>query len=223
MTSRAPRLIAVIVASLLLAGCAAPHVPAVMDAQRPTATTPGDAMFYDPANPPAPESTISPGTDVWSDFHPPAGYSVILLTYAGDAEHTKTLVDAVDSWARSEDVTVTPVVVKSHDKLVEATLDAIDREPDLIITVGNILVDPLAAVSAGYLAQQFLVIGAEIAEPTSNVTAVDWSGAGYRGEGLGTPTTYDPKTFTKERASRAIQAGVAAVLNRANGFVIWLD
>jgi hypothetical protein len=67
------------------------------------------------------------------------------------------------------------------------------------------------------------VVGAELAEPTANVTAADRTGASFRGEGLGMSSTYDPATFTSERAGRAVRAGVAAVLNGLTGIVIWLD
>ena len=96
-------------------------------------------------------------------------------------------------------------------------------KPDLVISAGNNLVDPLALVTASHLDQQFLVIGAEVAEPTRNVTAADWTGASFRGEGLGLPSAYDPATFTPERATRAIRAGVAAVLHGLTGIVIRLE
>ena len=51
-------------------------------------------------------------------------------------------------------------------------------------------------MTANHLDQQFLVLGAELAEPTENVTAADWAGASFRGEGLGMPSSYDPATFT---------------------------
>ena len=95
--------------------------------------------------------------------------------------------------------------------------------PDLVISVGHALVDPLALVTASHLDQQFLVVGAELAEPTENVTAADWTGAAFRGEGLGMPSAYDPATFTHERIGRAVRAGVAAVLNDITGIVIQLD
>lgn len=67
------------------------------------------------------------------------------------------------------------------------------------------------------------MVGAELAEPTHNVTAVDWSGASFRGEGLGASSTYDPASFTADRCAAAIRAGVAAVLNDRTGIVLWLD
>ncbi|WP_448630981.1 hypothetical protein [Cellulomonas soli] len=67
------------------------------------------------------------------------------------------------------------------------------------------------------------MVGAEIAEPTANVTAADWSGASYRGEGLGSASTYDPASFTPDRCARAVRAGVAAVLGEVTGVVVWVD
>ncbi|EOD67187.1 hypothetical protein [Amycolatopsis vancoresmycina] len=45
--------------------------------------------------------------------------------------------------------------------------------PDLIISTGKDLVDALALVTASHLDRQFLVLGAELAEPTANVTAAN--------------------------------------------------
>jgi hypothetical protein len=213
----------------LLAGCTASEAT-------PDATSAADASslgtlgsvgelgpgFYDAATPPAPESTISPAPGSWSAVHPPEGYSVVLLTHGDDAQ-TRTLESAVRTWAADEGVALQTLVPASDDTLLSTTTQAIERKPDLIISVGNGMVDALAAITPSTLSQLFLVVGAELAEPTSNVTAVDWTGAGYRGEGLGTPTDYDPATFTPERADRALRAGVAAVLHDYTGIVLWVD
>jgi hypothetical protein len=146
----------------------------------------------------------------------------VLLRYGNDAQ-TSTLVSAVQSWAADEDVQLTEVEPSSPKDIVPSIHEAMETQPDLIVSAGEGLVDALAAVTAGYLAQDFLIVGAEIAEPTANVTSVDWTGAGFRGEGLGSSTEYDPETFTEERAARALRAGVAAVLNDLTGFVVWVD
>jgi hypothetical protein len=217
---------AVATVSLLVAGCSASPMPhSGASASLPTASaTPSTlgAGFWDPMKPPAPEGTITPAPNSWSNAHPPAGYSVVLLTYGNDAQ-TRTLVRAVRSWAKDEDVALDTVVATSGDDLLDATSEAITRKPDLVISVGNALVDALAAITPGVLRQQFLVVGAEVAEPTANVTAADWTGAGFRGEGLGTPTEYNAKSFTAARAGRAIRAGIAAIVNGLTGIVVWVD
>ena len=178
--------------------------------------------FYNSASPPPPEGTVTPQPGSWSGTHPPAGYRVVLLT-AGDDKPTRTLVDAVHSWAAETHVRLSTVTAASATQLIPSITKAIELKPDLIISAGSELVDPLATVTASSLHQQFLVIGAELAEPTGNVTAADWKGASFRGEGLGTSSSYDPASFTTERAGRAVRAGVAAVLNRLTGIVVWIS
>jgi hypothetical protein len=112
-------------------------------------------------------------------------------------------------------------VDRPADNLADLTT-AIQAEPDLIVSAGDTLVDAMALVTASAPERRFLILGGEIAEPTFNVTAVDWVGAGFRGEGLARPHTYDPASFTPERADRAVRAGVAAVLTNWSGFVVWI-
>lgn len=205
---------------VLVAGCGSsddwsqPHA-------EPTAVGTLGAGFY-PSASPAPEATITPEPDSWDDVHPSKGFRVVLLT-SGDDAQTRTLVDAVDAWADAEPVSLKTVTATSADHLVDSIDQAVRMRPDLIISAGNALVDPLAMVTPNHLEQQFLVVGSELAEPTENVTAADWTGASYRGEGLGMSSTYDAASFTPERAARAVRAGVAAVLNHRTGIVVWLD
>ncbi len=180
------------------------------------------AGFVAPDATPTPEATIAPLPGSWDEIHPTAGYRVVLLT-VGDDDPTTTLVTAVDEWAQAEDVDLRTVAVTDPDDLVPGITTAMELGPDLIISVGDDLVDPLAIVTANHLDRQFLVLGAEVAEPTENVTAVDWSGASFRGEGLGTSSTYDAASFTAERCATAVRAGVAAVLGDVTGIVVWID
>ncbi|RFA10445.1 hypothetical protein B7R54_15470 [Subtercola boreus] len=205
-------------AAVLLAGCAAgddwsePHdAPTAVGALR-------DGFL--PTTAPSPEATIAPLRDSWADVHPSAGYRVVLLT-AGDDAPAVALADAVTEWAADEKVDLR--TVRADDDHVGGIVEAMDLHPDLIVSAGNDLIDALAAVTASHLDQQFLVVGAEVAEPTGNVTAVDWTGASFRGEGLGASSTYDPTSFTPERCASAVRAGVASVLHDLTGIVLWLD
>ncbi|GAA3510392.1 hypothetical protein FHR32_003725 [Streptosporangium album] len=213
-------LVAAVATALLVSGCSSgddwsrPHA-------KPTAVgTPGPGFF--PAASPAPEATITPRPGSWNGVRPSEGYRVVLLT-AGDDPQTKTLVSAVTEWAKEEHVSLKTLTAMEPDQFIPRISRAIAMKPDLIISAGNDLIDPLAMVTPNHLDQQFLVVGAELAEPTANVTAADWAGASFRGEGLGMSSTYDPATFTPERAGRAVRAGAAAVLNGLTGIVIWLD
>jgi hypothetical protein len=207
--------------AVLAGGCGAdddwsqPHA-------KPTAIGTLGPGFVDPKAPPAPEATITPRPGSWDAVHPSKDYRVVLLTAGQDAP-TKTMVGAVTKWVDREGASLKTVTAADTGQLIPSITTAIKLSPDLIICVGNELVDPLALATANHLSQQFLVIGAELAEPTANVTAADWTGASFRGEGLGMPDAYDPGTFTPERADRAIRAGVAAVLNGITGIVIRLD
>lgn len=212
---------ALTVVGTLVAGCGSgddwsrPH-------PRPTAVGTLGPGFIDSSAPPAPEGTVTPRPGSWTGVHPSKGYRVVLLT-TGDDAPTRALVTAVEDWAEAEDVDLRTVVAGGTHDLVPGIVRALEMGPDLIVSAGNDLVDPLALVTANHLAQRFLVVGAELAEPTENVTAVDWSGASFRGEGLGMSSTYDPASFTAERCAAAIRAGVAAVLSDLTGIVVWLD
>jgi hypothetical protein len=212
---------ALLVAAVAIGGCGSgddwsePHA-------KPTAVGTLGPGFVDPTAPPAPESTIRPRPGSWDGVHPSKGYRVVLLT-AGEDRPTRTLAGAVTKWAEQEDVSLKTVTAAAPDQYIPSISRAIELAPDLVISAGNDLVDPLALVTASHLDQQFLVLGAELAEPTGNVTAADWPGAAFRGEGLGMPSAYDPASFTGERAGRAVRAGVAAVLNDLTGIVIGLD
>ncbi|WP_431033811.1 hypothetical protein ACQYWQ_09740 [Streptomyces sp. P6-2-1] len=180
------------------------------------------AGFAGPSPTPTPEATITPEPGSWKAVRPPRGYRVVLLT-AGDDKPTKTLVRAVREWAEAEHVSLRTVRAEGEPDLLPAIGRAMDLGPDLVLAVGNTLVDPLATVTPHHLDRRFLVVGAELAEPTENVTAVDWSGASFRGEGLGMSSTYDAATFTPARSAAAVRAGVAAVLHGLTGIVVWLD
>ncbi|HEY6763073.1 MAG TPA: hypothetical protein VI318_26460 [Baekduia sp.] len=223
---RASRLVsrrscALLVTAVLVGGCGSASDDWSTPHARPTAVGTLAAGFVDRKAPPAPEATITPRPGSWNRVRPSRGYRVVLLRAGSDAP-TRTLAAAVTQWADQVQASLKTVTAKDPEKLVASISDAINLKPDLIISVGNSLVDPLAIVTANHLAQQFLVVGAEVAEPTENVTAADWTGAGFRGEGLGMPSKYDPASFTSERAGRAVRAGVAAVLTGVTGIVLRL-
>ena len=178
------------------------------------------AAGFVPSPTPSPEATVSPVAGSWDGIAPAPGYRVALVT-AGDDAPTRTLVGAVQDWAAATGVDLR--TVSADEDHVGGIVSAMDMNADLIVSVGNDLVDPLALVTPNHLDRQFLIVGAEIAEPTANVTAVDWSGAAYRGEGLGSSSTYEAASFTPARAANAIRAGAAAVLSGLTGVVLWID
>ncbi len=207
---------AVAVLMLLLTGCA----PATWDDPRPATTAMGAPLpGFAPSSSPSPEATVNPAPGSWRDLAPSPGYRVVLLSGASDAS-TTALSAAVTQWATRYAVDLRVVV--SDGDAVSAIVHAMDLKPELIVTIGDGLIDALAMVTPNHLGMSFLVLGAELAEPTANVTAVDWTGAGFRGEGLGSATHFDETSFTPERCADAIQAGTAAVLTGMTGVVLWI-
>jgi hypothetical protein len=208
--------------AVVVSGCASSEdTPKVHAKRRPIGML--GSGFIDAAAPPAPESTIRPKPGSWDTVRPPRDYRVVLLT-AGDDPATITLVMGVKEWAKAEHVRLETVAAKEPHRFVDAIVEAMDLAPDLIICAGHALVDALALVTASHLNQQFLVVGAQLPEPTVNVTAAIWSGAASRGtEVPDTAVSFDSDAFTPLRVSAAIRAGVASVLSDFTGVVIWLD
>ncbi|MFD0025610.1 hypothetical protein [Streptomyces sp. NPDC058382] len=218
---RPPLAAVLVMAAALLTGCASGDD---WSQRRPSPSATGalDAGFLGPHGSPAPESTVTPSPGSWSGVRPSPGTRVVLLR-AGSDRPAKALAKAVKEWAKEVDVDLRTVTASGAADLLPAVTRALDLHPDLVVSVGNDLIDPLTTVSPSHLAQEFLVVGAELAEPTHNVTAVDWTGASFRGEGLGMSSTYDPASFTDARCAAAIRAGASAVLTGHTGIVVWLD
>jgi hypothetical protein len=175
--------------------------------------------FVTPTAPPPPGGTMTPASGSWSGVTVPKGYTAVLLS-TDDSEPSRHLTSAVKEWASDNDVSLTLVPAHDSDEYVAAIQKAIDADADLVISAGDPLADPLALVTASWLDQRFLLLGAELAEPTYNVTAAVWSGVNVRGGGSGSTQPYDASTFTVERAHRALDAGVAAVLQGYSGYVV---
>jgi hypothetical protein len=213
-----PALSAALLGALLLSGCASGG----WEARTEPHAAPVGAVHagFVPQATPSPEATIAPPAGSWGDLRPAPGYRVVLLTTGSD-EPTETLRTAVTDWAG--EVGADLRTVRADDDVIAGAVEAMNMNPDLIVIVGEDLIDPMALVTANHLDRQFLVVGAELAEPTANVTAADWTGAAFRGEGLGTSSSYDAATFTPERAAAAVRAGVASVLSGMTGIVLWID
>lgn len=215
--------------AVVVGGCSSdddwsrPHgTPSAVGALRPG--------FVDPDASPAPMGTISPSPGTWDDVRPPEGYRVVLLA-AGDDSGTSKLATAVTRWADAEDVSLKTVsvdgpeqAVDGPEQAVDGIVEAMELGPDLIVCAGNDLIDALAVVSANHLDRQFLVLGAQLPEPTANVTATIWPGAASRGSEVpGADPSLSADAVTPDRADAAIRAGAASVLSGWTGFVIQLD
>lgn len=208
--------------ALALGGCATSDDWSVArdDGEPVGALAPG---FVDASATPSPEATIAPEDGSWDAVHPPAGYRVVLLTATFDST-TAALTAGVTAWAEAEDVSLKTVTIDEPAEAVDGVVRAMELGPDLIVATGPALVDPLALVTASHLDRQFLVIGAQLPEPTANVTAAIWPGAASRGSEVpDADGSADPRAYTSGRADAAARAGVASVLHDLTGIVIQLD
>jgi hypothetical protein len=123
----------------------------------------------------------------------------------------------VQAFADAHDAIVT-VVDPEDESAVDADAllrSALDEEADVIVVLGGSLASALDRVSAANLGQQYLMLGAQLPEPTENVTAVIWPGADARGG-------EDAPAVLAARIEEALDAGVAAVLARNTGIVVAL-
>lgn len=226
--------LAVVVAAVgVAAGCTAagtgltsgpaPHSPAT----GPSYTVPAGvadlgAGFLGENTAPTPAATLNPEPGSWDGVEPPAGYSIAVISRGTDAA-TQTIVSAVKSWGSAHAVTVTELPATTDDDVEDRIDQAVAAGPDLVVGAGAPVVDVFSLITSQYLEQQFLVVGAELPEPTDNVTAVVWPGATFRGTGLGDSAGIDDTSVTPARSAQAVSAGVASVVHGIRGYVLFLQ
>ncbi|HEY0118964.1 MAG TPA: hypothetical protein VGC04_09305 [Cellulomonas sp.] len=221
LTHRYAAPLAMVALVALAGGCSSQDAWAAPHASPVAVGTLGPG-FVGSTRTPAPEGTITPVPGSWDGVRPPAGYRVVLLV--GDSDDaTTTEADAVRSWATAQDASLRTITVTDPNGYVDGIVDALKLQPDLVVGVGNDLMPPLALVSASNLQQQFLTVGAQIAEPTANVTAAVWDDASLKSEGVGLGSSFDPAAVTPERAESAVRAGVASILSGWTGIIVWLS
>ncbi|WP_166997128.1 hypothetical protein [Paramicrobacterium fandaimingii] len=118
------------------------------------------------------------------------------------AEGTDDVIpDAVEKAAASVDASV-DVVTSGPSDVVTDLVDAAEGS-DVVLVCGADLLVSLDAVSSQILDAQFVVLGAQLPEPTGNVTAVVWPGADARH--AGSPASDD----LVNRVPTALEAGLA--------------
>ena len=184
------------------AGCAAPpaDVAALTPAAAPAESGPPE---------PVPGSTSTPAPGSWDAVEIPAGLSLVIVTSADDAETTAAIA-AVESYASAHDASVT--VARGAD-LEQLLLDSAATAPNAVITLGPAGLDSIDRASASNLAVPFLLIGAQLPEPTDNVAAVIWPGADSRASDGGVAGSLG------EHAASAVSVGIAAVVEGRTGTV----
>lgn len=194
--------------ALMLAGCGASEPVPPVD--------PSDGTAADPYAPvPEPGRTIEavPPTDPVEA----SGWRIAVIVPDGDAA-AQTLLAAVRETADRSDADV-----DAFGGDVDAAFsDALAADADVVIGLGEGTSDVFAYEASQRLDREFLILGAQVAEPTANVTAVIWEGATSRGSGAPADGDIDPDRVTSARAAEAIAAGLKSVADRATGIVLHL-
>jgi hypothetical protein len=211
VTRKTAAIVAVTLSAALLAGCAAGISGA--DDHR--------SAFLGGIATPTPEATITPSPGSWAHAPGVDDYRVIVIS-ADDRPATTTVATAIRDWAAAENADLTFLAAADDDQVESRITEAVAEAPDLVIGAGAGVVDVFSLLAPQHLAQQFLVIGAQLPEPTENSTAVVWKGATFRGTGISTEEDSDPSAVTPERAADAIAAGVASIQWGLTGIVVAL-
>ncbi|WP_162785714.1 BMP family ABC transporter substrate-binding protein [Microbacterium sorbitolivorans] len=200
----------------LLAGCTAPDTA---DPAPATASPAQQTPTVDPYAPvPEPGRTIE--ADPPAEARDLAGWVVALVVSSDDAE-SRSLTDAAREAAEREGALVEEFVADGGAITVESAFDdALAVEPDVVIGLGERTSDVFSYLTAQWLDQQFLIVGAQLPEPTDNVTAVIWEGATSRGSGAPADGDLDAAGTTPARVAGAIAAGLGSVADGTTGVVL---
>ncbi|WP_407317513.1 BMP family ABC transporter substrate-binding protein [Isoptericola halotolerans] len=209
-TARIARLAPVLVIlGVLLPGCVADGEVAPTASGTPHEIKPAPGRTIE-ATPPA----SVPGLD---------GHRIAVLV-PDDSAASATLLSATRAVASANGAEVREFSADAagEDPVGAALAQALDTRPDLIVGLGEGAVDVLGFESAQRLDQQFLVVGAQLPEPTDNVTAVTWVGATSRGSAAGSDGALDDASITADRGEDALEAGLASIQDGTTGVVLHL-
>jgi hypothetical protein len=202
--------VVLVVLGALTSGCSVSEedvVPAPTDAASEIVPEPGRTIE---ATPPASLSGLD-------------GYRIAAITPDASAPSMALLSAAREvASASGADLREFPADEKGEDPVGAALDRALDARPDLIVGLGDGVVDVFSFESAQLLDQQFLVVGAQLAEPTGNVTAVVWDGATSRGSAAGSDGELADTSITEDRGEDALEAGLASIQDGVTGVVLHL-
>lgn len=115
-----------------------------------------------------------------------------------------------------------PAAQPGEEGVAAALSDAEAAGADVVIGLGAGAAEAFTYETPQLLAQDFLLVGAQLAEPTDNVTAVIWDGATSRGSAAPADGELDDGAVTPERGEDAVAAGLASIRDDATGIVLHL-
>ncbi|NLP84191.1 hypothetical protein HF576_10035 [Microbacterium sp. CFH 90308] len=206
--------------AVTLAACAPPD-PAISAAERtPSPVPPSSATGSAGLSHPAPGRTVEavvPGHT--GDVR---GVRVAVVV-PDDGATSRALQEALHGFAEVNGLVVEEFAATGDAASIDAAFTrALAVEPHIVVGLGAGVVDVFAYNSSQWLDQDFLLLGAQVAEPTSNVAAVVWEGATSRGSGAPADGELDHAAVTTARAADAVSVGLATVMSGESGIVLHL-
>ena len=206
--------LAVITAVALIGGCAAPGAddlpPSAAPSRVATDVVPEPGRTIDAAPAANADETL-------------AGYRVAVVA-AGSAPGSVLMLETARAYIaeRGGEMTEFTAPAAEPGAADAALMAALEATPDLIIGVGEDVVDAFSFETPQRLGQQFLLVGAQLAEPTENVTAVIWEGATSRGSAASADQDTDAGAITAPRVKDALAVGLESVRGGQVGVVLSL-
>lgn len=206
--------------ALTLAACVAPE-PGVSPPAHIAPSVP-----LTPSASPATPSHPAPGRTVEVTLPAEVGdlRGVRIATIVPDAgAASRALQEAVREFAEQNGLVVDEFVAAGDTASIDSAFaGALAAEPHVVVGLGAGAVDVFAYNSSQLLDQDFLLLGAQLAEPTANVAAVIWEGATSRGSGAPADGNLEEATVTASRAAEAVAVGLTTVMSGVSGIVLHL-
>lgn len=217
-------LVGAVVSAVRLAGCAGEGGTATDPGPRPVpvppaVSAPDDGAAYAVVPEPGRTLDASPGPT------PPGLADLRLAVVVPDGSaSSRRLLAATRSVAEAGGAALRVFTARAGvDPVGTALAAALGSGTDLVVGLGEGVVDVFGFETAQRLDQRFLVVGAQLAEPTANVTAVIWPGATGRGSAAAADDDRDPGAATERRVHDAVVAGLEAVRRGETGVVLRLS
>ena len=206
--------------AMTLTACAAPE--SGFSAAERTASPVPLGSTTDSVSPPQPAPGRTVEAVVPADAGDLRGVRIAVVV-PDEGATSRALQEGLRGFAEVNGLVVEEFLATGDAASVDAAFaQALEAEPHIVVGLGAGAVDVFAYNSSQWLDQDFLLIGAQVAEPTSNVAAVIWEGATSRGSGAPADGNLDDTAITPSRAAEAVSVGLATVMSGESGIVLHL-
>lgn len=164
--------------------------------------------------PPVPGRTIEASPPAMEDLDE---YRIAVVV-PDDSDESQTLLAATREFAASSGAELVEfrAAAAGDDPVGDAFEEAAGAEADVVVGLGEGVIDVFDFETAKLLDQEFLIVGGQLAEPTKNVTAVIWPGATSR-------EPVDEESVTVPRGRDALGTGVDSIRSGVTGTVLRLE